>query len=92
MNVHVSYTGQLAMITQKTGESTNLPAGSTILEAVKAIATTYPPTFGELLMASDDALRNSVLVMVDGTQQEDPDTCVLAEGADVLLLTPMAGG
>jgi molybdopterin converting factor small subunit len=67
----------------------NVPGGASVEVAVCRLVDVYPG-LGRLLLASTGRLQPTLLVF-RGDEQAGPDD-VLAEGDELTLLAPMAGG
>lgn len=81
MNIQVRLSAGLAYAAGQTRLSLTLPAGATVAEAVAAITSQQPTLAGRLERA---------LPMLGGRHVEA--TAPLADGVELLLLLPAAGG
>jgi molybdopterin converting factor small subunit len=93
--VHVRTIGLLRSLIRQGGLDVDLPADATVADLLSLLAETYGGAVAEHLTAPVDPDAHPPLrVMVNGRDigvLADRDT-TLAEGDDVLVLTPIAGG
>jgi molybdopterin converting factor small subunit len=95
ITVRVRTIGLLKSLISRGELDLELPAGGTVQDVLDAMAQTYGREVAVHLMAPVDAASHPPLrVMVNGRDigALDDRRTVLADGDDVLVLTPIAGG
>lgn len=89
MNVLVRYHAQLRRATGFAAELVTLEDGWTVQRLLRYLADRHP-ALRPLLFTEADRIQPTILIFVGSHQalHEDP----LGDGAEVMLLTPIAGG
>ena len=91
MNVTVHFYGQLRQFTGVESVSDDCPDGTTVTEHLKALAERYDDRFAGAIF-DGDALRPSVMVLVNDAAIQKAEPRPLADGDTITLLTAIAGG
>lgn len=92
MKVTLSYFGQLR---QKAGvESDQLESaeGATLDELLAGRAQQYGEEFGKIVLDESGRLRASVIALLNGAGVDRTAPTTLADGDEVTLIPPIAGG
>lgn len=84
MTVTVGYSGQARAAAGRASELVELPAGAGVEDLLSALVTKYGDTMR--------AIAPAVLIFVGDEQVDRHDARALSDGADVMLLSPIAGG
>ena len=89
MNVSVRYHGQLRQDAGVAAESVEVEAGATVLDLLRRLAELRPALRPRLF---DEAGRKQATVLVFVGDDQAVEHGRLTPGAEVLLMTPIAGG
>ena len=89
--IRVSLWGQLKLLAQTDSVSLAISEPYTVEDAIRNLADSYAGLKG-LLINDDGTWRKSILVFVDGVQWSWDTEVILKDGADVTLMSPIAGG
>jgi molybdopterin converting factor small subunit len=92
VKVSLTYTGQLAQEAGSKTETVAVEVGTPLLQLLAEYAQRQSERFRELLFSDAQELRKSIIVAVDGTQIADPQKYAFDDDAEVLVMTPIAGG
>ncbi|MCH2114938.1 MAG: hypothetical protein MK171_08525 [Pirellulales bacterium] len=92
VNVTITYTAQLARAAGVEQESATAMQGSPLTLLLRDRAVACSAEMKELLFDSDDTLRKSIVVVVDGSQITNPDSFSLERDHDLFLMMPISGG
>lgn len=91
MHVHVIYKAQVKKAAQKSKETIALQVGSTLDDLLTLLAKTLGTSFSDLVY--DNQARRDVVLTFIGNQQVLPtDNPTLADGDNITLMSPIAGG
>ena len=90
LKIKVLLWGQLKLAIQTDSVELDLPEPYTTPHAVRTLAHAFPP-LKDLLLDEDQA-RASILMFVNGTQVLEGEDSVLADGMELTLMSPIAGG
>ena len=92
-SITVQYTGQLANLVGTSEENIDIEEGIDLLELVQQLSSRHGEACSDFLLAKEDELQPSLLVIFDGEQiAGDLETASLAEVQTVMFMTPIAGG
>ncbi|MBU6300879.1 MAG: MoaD/ThiS family protein [Verrucomicrobia bacterium] len=93
LRIQMHFTGQLARAAGERERVLEVPDGSTLGDLILALARGEGGEFASLLLDAGGRPRSTTLRVVDG-QQIPPgaDGLALEDGAEVMLMTPIAGG
>lgn len=91
MNVTVHFYGQLRQFTGVESVTDACVEGATVADHLKALADRYGERFAGAVF-DGDALRPSVMVLVNDGAIQKSEPRPLAEGDTITLLTAIAGG
>jgi len=89
MSVRVQLSGQLVVFA---GQTVLTCESAESVTALMAALVTEVPALQEALFDGEGGWRESTLVAVNGQQVIDRNATPVPDGAEVLLLMPMAGG
>ena len=89
--IRVSLWGQLKLLAQTDSVNLALSEPCTVENAVRNLADTHA-ALKALLIGDDGACRQSILVFINGTQWAWGSESSLDEGAEMTLMSPIAGG
>ncbi len=93
MKVTFAYTGQLAGAAGVAEEVVALDEGSSLAVALAQLTAKHGGKFAELLVDDSGAPRSTLLVAMNDEQVCDAYAeVVLSDGANLMLMTPIAGG
>lgn len=92
MRIRLNYMSQLKTALGRTSDTAELPDGATVRALVERLVEQNRPELSELLCEPCGALRRSLVVCVGGRQVPLDHPAPLADGDEVLLLTPISGG
>ena len=90
MNITVEFLTQLRVAAGETSCTVQCEPGTTVQALVERLARERGLGFRALVLNGDDALARSLLVAVGGRQVRGDG--VLADGDELVLATPIAGG
>ncbi len=92
MKIVVSHRGQLALATGVPEEEIDVESGSTVGSVLEAASERHGEAFSKFVFDESGAMRNTLLVAIDGEQVTSEDE-VLGDGAmEITLMPPIAGG
>ena len=92
MEVEVQYAAQLKSRAGTAREKVCVPGGTTVRGLLEHLASKHGQPFRELVFREDGSVRPSVLVFMGDKQIGKDLERPLEEGAELLLLSPVAGG
>jgi len=93
MKVTFAYTGQLAGAAGVAEEEIALEDGITLAAALAQLTAKYGGKFAELLVDESGAPRSTLLVAMNDEQVcGEYSEILLSDGANLMLMTPIAGG
>ncbi len=93
MKVTFAYTGQLAGAAGTAEEEVELEVGTSLAAALAKLTASYGGKFAELLVDGSGATRSTLLVALNDEQVSgDYDEVTLTDGANLMVMTPIAGG
>ena len=93
MDAHFHLEAQLRQLAGHNRVTLELPAGSTLLHGLQALAERFPAV-REYVLSSAEAARPSLVIVVDNApvHARQAGTVVLQQGSTVVLLPPISGG
>jgi len=91
MKITVQFYGQLRQFTGVESTNDECADGTTVADHLKTLADRYDDRFASAVF-DGDALRPSVMALVNGVGIPKNDPHVLADGDTITLLTAIAGG
>lgn len=93
MKITFAYTGQLAGAAGSAEEMIELEHGTSLAGALTKLIDSHGGKFAELLVDDSGALRSTLLVALNDEQvRGNYADVVLNDGANLMLMTPIAGG
>ncbi|RFC42342.1 MAG: Molybdopterin converting factor, small subunit [Verrucomicrobia bacterium] len=93
LRIRVSFTGQLARAAGVKEQTWEAPEGTTPADLVVALARERGGEFAALLLNAEGQPRPTTLWVVNGEQvASEPGGRPLEDKAEVVLMTPIAGG
>ena len=92
MRITITYTGVLAAATGTAEEELEVADGVTLASLLRQVADAHGNEVARHLFSSQNDVQTGLLVVVDDRQVDHAAPLDLAEGARILLLTPIAGG
>lgn len=92
MRVRISYFAQVRQAAGVESEKLELPAGADLAAVLAAAAARHGEAFRGLVLDESGAARPSLLVLVNGVPAARAGGAALADGAEVALLSAVAGG
>ncbi len=92
MEVQVHYAAQLKAAAGEAVQKISVPPGATVRDLLELLAEKHGPSMRALLFDDEGALRRSILVFLGEEQLGRDLDRELKEGAEVTILSPVAGG
>jgi len=93
MKVSFAYTGQLAGAAGIAEEEIELEAGVSLADALTILTGQHGGKFADLVAAASGEPRSTLLVALNDEQVcDDYNEVKLEDGANLMLMTPIAGG
>jgi MoaD family protein len=92
MKITVEYTAHLKRATGKSREELELPADSTLEQAIESLLQRHGDEFRNYLMDSEGRVNPSLVVAVNDEQVFLENPLQLSDGDTVVLLAAIAGG
>ena len=89
--VSVSLWGQLKLLAQTDSVSLEISEPYSVQSAIRSLVDSHA-ALKDLLIRDDGACRQSILVFVNGAQWSWGAEKTLEEGAEMTLMSPIAGG
>ena len=89
--IRVSLWGQLKLLAQADSVNLAVAEPTTVDDVIRSLVDSFDALKG-LLINNDGTCRKSILVFVDGVQWSWDTEGILKDGADVTLMSPIAGG
>ena len=89
--IRVLLWGQLKLLAQTDSVSLELSEPYTVENAIRRLADAHAG-LKDLLIGDDGACRQSILVFINGAQWAWGSESLLDEGAEMTLMSPIAGG
>jgi molybdopterin converting factor small subunit len=89
--VSVSLWGQLKLLAQTDSVSLTISEPYSVESAMRSLVGSHP-ALQALLINEDDTCRKSILVFINGAQWSWDTEKSLEEGAEITLMSPIAGG
>ena len=92
--INLQYTGQLANVAGRSGETVEVEEGTPLGEFVAQVAGEHGTKFSDLVIDRETGkLHRSLMVVFEGEQADgDLDSLSFDEVETVMLMTPIAGG
>ena len=92
MTITVRYTAQLRSAAGTPAEKLELPEGSAVADAIRAIAQRHGDAMRNLVLLTDDTPHPSILVFRNDEQVTEPADVALTDFDTLSLLSPISGG
>ncbi|MAF12193.1 hypothetical protein CMK11_17240 [Candidatus Poribacteria bacterium] len=92
MQVTVRCSGQLRAALETSSLGLDLPAGTTVAEAIAAMADDHGARIRSMLLDDSGAVQRTLVVAVGSAQVTDPTAHSLADGDTLTVLHPISGG
>ena len=92
MNITINYFGQLRQIAGMESESREAADGAPLADILAQAAENYDQQFGAILFDDNQALRASVMVLVNDVPADKDSLPALSDQDKVSLLPAIAGG
>lgn len=93
IKVTFAYTGQLAGAAGIAEEVIELDVGTSLAAALAKLTAKYGGKFADLLVDDSGRPRSTLLVALNDEQvRENYAEVILSDGANLMLMTPIAGG
>ncbi len=94
MKIEIQFEAQLRQVAEVTAALIEPADGSTVLEALRIVATNLGEGLSSKLLSSEDQLQPGILVFVNEVPVAADAVAehVLQDGDNVLLLPPISGG
>ncbi len=92
MNIMINYFGQLKQATGKADETHELTDGISLQDALIQLSGKYGDSFKKIALNEDEAIRPSLMVLINDKPVVKQDTNTLNDGDTLTLLTAIAGG
>jgi len=92
MEIQVVYVAQVKTASGVSGETVRLEEGATSRSLLDRLVESRGQEFRDLLLDDQGALRKSILVFRGDEQIDSPAETPLADGDEITLMSPLAGG
>jgi MoaD family protein len=92
MNVTVNYLGQFKQVTGKDREERTCAAGTALAELLAQTASGYDEKLAKCLFEQGNVLRESLVVLINGSVIAKESPPELNDGDEITLLNPVGGG
>ena len=92
MNVQLRYYAQVRQAAGTEDETAAVAPGTDVIDALRSAASRHGEAFRDLVLAADGQLRASIIVLVNSVPVRRGSRRMLAEGDEVSVFSPVAGG
>ena len=92
MEIQVVYVAQVKTASGVSRQTVDLDEGATVQSLLDRLIDTHGQPFGDLLLDNQGDLRKSILLFRGDEQIDSPAETPLADGEQITLMSPLAGG
>lgn len=92
MNIVVKYTAQLKKEAGIASQNFEVVEEDNLQSLLLKVSQSYNENFHDMLFTTDEIFRQSIMIVHNGAQVGIADSLLFAEGDEILLMSPIAGG
>ena len=92
MNITIHYLSQIKQLTGKDSEEMACAEGMGLRELLAEIASDYDEKLSLCLFEDGNKLRDSLVVLINGSVTDKEAPPLLSDGDEITLLNPVGGG
>ena len=92
MNITINYLSPIKQLTGKDSEERACAGGTGLCELLAEIASDYDEKLSQYLFEDANMLRESLVVLINGSVIDRESPPQLSDGDEITLLNPVGGG